>query len=228
MSERDAFGPSLKAERDRRGITLQAIADSTKIATSLLAALERNDFSRWPKGIFRRAFLREYVVALGLPPEPIVAEFVRLFPDGTGSPELPEMPPTPELPPELRLTLDGECSASWSTIRARVVAAAVEVGGVVTIGSAFGWILGVSLWSAIAVLALTYYSLAAVVIERTPYPHLILPATRPRRWLETAARTIRSSQVAWRKPTESAGGTVANEEMEGQTSNTPEWGTASN
>jgi hypothetical protein len=29
MHERDAFGPSLKAERDRRGIPLQVIADST-------------------------------------------------------------------------------------------------------------------------------------------------------------------------------------------------------
>ena len=74
MSERNAFGPSLKAERDRRGITLQAIADSTKISISLLAALERNDMSRWPNGIFRRAFVREYVAALGLPPEPVVAE----------------------------------------------------------------------------------------------------------------------------------------------------------
>jgi cytoskeletal protein RodZ len=93
MSERDAFGPSLKAERDRCGITLQAIADSTKIGVSLLAALERNDLSRWPKGIFRRAFVREYVTALGLPPEPIVAEFVRLFPDET----CPEIPPA--IPP---------------------------------------------------------------------------------------------------------------------------------
>ena len=117
MSERNAFGPSLKAERDRRGITLQAIADSTKISISLLAALERNDMSRWPNGIFRRAFVREYVAALGLPPEPLVAEFVRLFPESpcSGGPENP-CPGAPEVA-ELRLTLEAEPSTTWKMLR---------------------------------------------------------------------------------------------------------------
>lgn len=220
MSERDAFGPSLKAERDRRGITLQAIADSTKIAASLLAALERNDLSRWPKGIFRRAFLREYVVALGLPPEPIVAEFVRLFPDGT----------TRDLPPatELRLTFESEPSAAGSAIRARAITAAVEACAIVTVGSACGWMLGAPLWSAIGVLALSYYSIAAVLVERTPYPHLVVRAPQARRWLETAVRTFRNTEPQWRRPGESLGRTLADEELESQATNTAEWGTAPN
>jgi len=66
-SDRDTFGPHLRQQRESRGLTLKAIADSTKIRESLLAALERNDVSQWPEGIFRRAFLREYAAAVGLP-----------------------------------------------------------------------------------------------------------------------------------------------------------------
>ena len=40
--------------RERRGITLEAIAETTKIALPLLESLERSDVSHWPKGIFRR------------------------------------------------------------------------------------------------------------------------------------------------------------------------------
>jgi transcriptional regulator with XRE-family HTH domain len=75
------FGPRLKAERERRGITLSSIAESTKIKESLLSALERNDLSKWPQGIFRRAHFCDYVTAIGLPSGPLLAEFLTLFPD---------------------------------------------------------------------------------------------------------------------------------------------------
>ena len=76
-----SFGTRLKAEREGRGFTLVQIADSTKIPVALLQGLERNDLSRWPKGLYRRAFFRSYVTALGLRAEPLVLEFARLFPD---------------------------------------------------------------------------------------------------------------------------------------------------
>src|ERR1700730_12743016 len=80
-ADRDSFGPRLKSERERRGITLKDIAESTKIKESLFAELERSDFSRWPQGIFRRAHLCDYVSAIGLPTQPILAEYLRLFPE---------------------------------------------------------------------------------------------------------------------------------------------------
>src|SRR5689334_16930231 len=76
-----SLGARLRAERESRGFTLAQIAESTKIPQVLLQALERNDLSRWPKGLYRRAFFRSYVTALGLPAEPLVLEFARLFPD---------------------------------------------------------------------------------------------------------------------------------------------------
>lgn len=86
MSEREEFGPGLRRERERRGITLQDIAAQTKIGASLFAGLERNDVSRWPTGIYRRAFLRAYAKVVGLDGERLVEEFRRLYPEDGDEP----------------------------------------------------------------------------------------------------------------------------------------------
>ena len=58
MISHHAFGSRLRTQRERRGVTLESIVDSTKIKLSLLAALERGDASQWPRGLFRRAYIR--------------------------------------------------------------------------------------------------------------------------------------------------------------------------
>src|SRR6185312_12679840 len=82
MSERESFGPRLRAERERRGISLETIASVTKVGGDLWEGLERNDYSRWPSGIFARAFVRDYARAIGLDADETVNEFCRLFPIG--------------------------------------------------------------------------------------------------------------------------------------------------
>jgi hypothetical protein len=82
MSESDTFGPRLRAERERRGISVETIASVTKVGGDLWEGLERNDFSRWPSGIFARAFVRDYARAIGLDADETVNEFCRLFPIG--------------------------------------------------------------------------------------------------------------------------------------------------
>ena len=77
----DSFGSRLRYERERRQIALRSIAESTKISVPLLEALERDDVSRWPSGIFRKSFIRSYAEAIGLQPEPIVREFIERYPD---------------------------------------------------------------------------------------------------------------------------------------------------
>ena len=79
---RDAFGPNLRRIRLQRGISLQQIADSTKVHEDLWAALECNDVSRWPSGIFARAYVRQYARAIGVDPDSTVDEFCRWFPIG--------------------------------------------------------------------------------------------------------------------------------------------------
>ncbi|MGH9349351.1 MAG: helix-turn-helix domain-containing protein [Vicinamibacterales bacterium] len=80
MTDPRSFGAWLRRERERRTITVRAIADRTKIGAGLLEALERGDVSRWPGGIYRRAFVRSYAEAVGLDADLVVANFERLFP----------------------------------------------------------------------------------------------------------------------------------------------------
>jgi cytoskeleton protein RodZ len=74
------FGRSLREARERRGVSLRQIANTTKIGISALEALERNDFSRLPGGIFSRAFVRSYATEVGLDPETTIQAFIAQFP----------------------------------------------------------------------------------------------------------------------------------------------------
>jgi len=47
-------------------MSLRQIATSTKISMGVLEALERDDFSHLPGGIFSRAFVRAYATEVGL------------------------------------------------------------------------------------------------------------------------------------------------------------------
>ena len=78
------FGGKLRDARERRGISLRQIAATTKISVSALAALERNDVSRLPGGIFSRALVRSYAVEVGLDPETTVHEFLQRFQETPG------------------------------------------------------------------------------------------------------------------------------------------------
>src|SRR5712691_1449983 len=74
------FGGALREARERRGVSLRQIANATKIGMSALEALERNDISRLPGGIFSRAFVRSYAVEVGLDPEATIQDFIAKFP----------------------------------------------------------------------------------------------------------------------------------------------------
>jgi hypothetical protein len=63
-------------------MTVEQIADSTKLAASLFHGLEKNDFARWPTGVYARAFVRQYAIAVGADPDATVDEFCRWFPQG--------------------------------------------------------------------------------------------------------------------------------------------------
>ena len=77
----DNFGARLRQRREQQGIDLIAIAAQTKIKLSLLEALERDDVSHWPSGIYRRAYIRAYAQAIGLNPDSVVREFLEVHPD---------------------------------------------------------------------------------------------------------------------------------------------------
>lgn len=220
IAAREAFGPMLKAQREQRGVTLQAIADSTKISVSLLAALERNDVARWPKGIFRRAFLREYAAAIGMSPEPLVAEFVRLFPDDPCS-EAAEAN-------ELRLTLECDPRAGRAAARNRVLVAVVEVSGVLLLGAIAAWVLDAALWTTSGVIGLVYYPLANVCVDRTLRLRLRDVVTVPHLSdvLHASTGALRRLRVTWRRPTSMP--RLPQDADDGTPRPAPEWRPASN
>jgi cytoskeleton protein RodZ len=85
------FGARMRQAREQRGVTLRQIADATKISVSQLEALERNDISRLPGGIFSRAFVRSYAAEIGADPEQTVRDFLSQFPHDSinlGSPHV--------------------------------------------------------------------------------------------------------------------------------------------
>lgn len=93
MTEKDAFTAYLRRNRQRAGVSLPAIAASTRIRIELLEGLERNDFDGWPRGLYARAYMRDYATAIGLDPEETVDEFCRLYPygDRRAEPTMKEM-----------------------------------------------------------------------------------------------------------------------------------------
>ena len=82
MTAKDAFGPDLRRTRVRRGVSLEQVAERTKIGVDLWEALERNDFNSWPTGAFARAYIRAYAFAVGVDPDSTIDEFCRWFPQG--------------------------------------------------------------------------------------------------------------------------------------------------
>lgn len=75
------FGARMRKRREEQGIALASIAEQTKIKQSLLDALERDDVSHWPTGLFRRAYIRAYAQAIGLNPDVVVREFLEVYPE---------------------------------------------------------------------------------------------------------------------------------------------------
>lgn len=71
-----SFGERLQREREMRGITLDEIAEATKIGTRSLRALEEQDFDKLPGGIFNKGFVRAYSRYLGLDEDQAVADYL--------------------------------------------------------------------------------------------------------------------------------------------------------
>lgn len=94
------FGERLQREREMRGITLEEIAEATKIGTRSLRALEEQDFEKLPGGIFNKGFVRAYSKYLGIDEDQAVADYVTALGDAqaTGKLKLPDAKALPDEP----------------------------------------------------------------------------------------------------------------------------------
>jgi cytoskeletal protein RodZ len=82
MTPQETFVIRLRRHRQRHRISLEEIAVETNVKPELLEALENNDLSEWPRGLYARSWIRAYASAVGLDPMDTVDEFCRLFPQG--------------------------------------------------------------------------------------------------------------------------------------------------
>jgi cytoskeletal protein RodZ len=71
------FGEHLKAERERRGISLKDVSVSTRVSMRHLQALEDDQFKELPGGVFNRGIVRSYAQHCGLDVESTVESFTQ-------------------------------------------------------------------------------------------------------------------------------------------------------
>jgi transcriptional regulator with XRE-family HTH domain len=237
MTERAAFAAELRRARESRGLTLDDLADRTKVSATYFAGLERGDVSRWPSGIFRRSFVRAYAAAVGLDAEPVVNRFVRLFPDPVEDPKgaaraeaanrMSEVvaPARPEMPrasaattPGLRLVLDNSRPVAAPADRRRPprgLAACADAGIALVPAAVAGAIGGATwFWAVAACVSIVGQGIAGAVVGRTLGAWLTArsaPAVAPALQLAPAERRRTEADIPThrRRPVRHAQGRLA-------------------
>jgi cytoskeleton protein RodZ len=74
-------GATLRRARNAKQLTLEQVAERTKVSVSVLKALENNDVDRLPARVYARGFLRAYAKEVGLDPGETVNEYFQQFED---------------------------------------------------------------------------------------------------------------------------------------------------
>lgn len=191
VTEDESFGKWLRRERERRQITLESVADRTKINIGLLKGLERDDLSRWPSGLFRRSFIRGYANATGLDADAVVLEFLERFPDREEPTKyLFGPPPQPSQLEErrdnsssqLRLSLADDAQPILHELREHFLQRCQAVVWDLTVVSVIGAILvafGAAFWLSLATATIGYYALAVLIFGNTAGAALSARVRRP-------------------------------------------------
>ena len=182
MDETTTLGAYLRAERERRDLALRTISESTKVSLPLLEGLESDDISRWPGGIFRRAFVRSYAEAVGLDPDEVFQRFERQYRPPSDMAGMDSGHPPREI---VALAQASGISGERSSNRARILGTAADM--TVALVLAFGSAAAGSrlLWPVLLIAA--YYAAGVLFTGTSPMvallgePSSFKPSARPRR-----------------------------------------------
>jgi cytoskeletal protein RodZ len=66
---------NLALSRKSAGLSLEQIADGTKISLRFLRAIEEEEFEKLPGGIFSTSYLRQYAMAIGYDEAELLAHY---------------------------------------------------------------------------------------------------------------------------------------------------------
>ena len=83
--EGDNIGQSLRMIREARGLSIDAVAEMTRIRPSYIAAIEASDMANLPSRPFAIGYVRAYAQALDLDADQVVARFKAEAPDHDAS-----------------------------------------------------------------------------------------------------------------------------------------------
>jgi cytoskeletal protein RodZ len=85
-SSSGARGLELSRSRKKAGVSLEEIAEATKISLRFLRAIEEEEFDKLPGGIFSTSYLRQYAAAIGFDEAELLAHYGRkMNPPGSAS-----------------------------------------------------------------------------------------------------------------------------------------------
>jgi transcriptional regulator with XRE-family HTH domain len=82
MNPQEMFVTRLRRHRQRARVSIEEIAANLRIRPDMIEALEQNNLAGWPRGLYARAWIRAYALAVDLDAVDTVEEFCRLFPQG--------------------------------------------------------------------------------------------------------------------------------------------------
>src|SRR5262245_42567747 len=83
----------LTQSRKRAGISLEQIAERTKISLRFLRAIEAEEFEKLPGGIFTTSYLRQYAAAIGYGETELLDHYDRKM-NRVPSPKAPQRAPS--------------------------------------------------------------------------------------------------------------------------------------
>ena len=101
VTDLQGIGEILKKTREELGISLEEVAEATKIRTKYLRALEEENFDALPGDVYAKGFATAYLKYLGIKDRPDVVEVMK---PKVKEPEIPEVMEEPEPPRKLAVT----------------------------------------------------------------------------------------------------------------------------
>lgn len=186
MNARRDFGRALRRQRECRNVSLSTIAERTKISRSLLDGLERGDCSRWPAGIYSRAWIREYAQAIGADPEGTAAAFGRCFGEIAFPGQAERASTAPAPPPPLRLVLDETPRRRARRAVRRAALLTIDLTLVLALAAALSIADVVNFWMMAAILSLVCHAVGLLGGDGSAAAFLRRMAAAPRKPEESA------------------------------------------
>ena len=74
-TESNTLTQELVDRRTQSGLSLEAIESSTKISRIFLRAIEDQDFSRLPGGLYNRTYIRQYARQIGFDEDRLLQQY---------------------------------------------------------------------------------------------------------------------------------------------------------